>query len=125
MCFYFSVVVQSFMGNHHSTTTSLSSGLDNRSIKLLEEQTNLSQSEIREQYVKFKGVTSGGETITRDIFSQIMHKCYPRTYKVNNPDYLRGDQVTIQPCNQCDVFNQKCYHLKKNQPINNSNYVRQ
>ena len=72
-------------------------------MKLLEEQANLSQSEIREQYVKFKGVTSGGETITRDIFSQIMHKCYPRTYKVNNQDNLRGEEVTIQLCNQCET----------------------
>ena len=93
MCFHFSVVVQTFMGNHHSTATSLSSGMDNRSMKLLEEQTNLCQREIREQYVKFKGVTSGGETITREIFSQIIQKCYPRTYKVNKQDYLRVKQV--------------------------------
>ena len=70
------------MGNHHSTTTSLASGMDNKDIRLLEEQTNLDQKEIREQYVKFKGVTSGGDIITREIFSKIMHKCYPRTYKV-------------------------------------------
>jgi len=74
------------MGNHNSATTSLASGMDTRDIKLLEEQTNLDQKEIREQYVKFKGVTSGGDIITREIFSKIMHKCYPRTYKAELED---------------------------------------
>ena len=77
-----SVPVQLYMGNHHPTTTSLSSVMEDRDMKLLGEQTKLSQEEIREQYIKFKGATSGGETITREMFSQIMHKCYPRTYKV-------------------------------------------
>eukprot|EP00092_Neocalanus_flemingeri_P063181 GFUD01076395.1.p2 GENE.GFUD01076395.1~~GFUD01076395.1.p2 ORF type:complete len:124 (+),score=43.08 GFUD01076395.1:54-425(+) len=69
------------MGNHHPSTTSLSSVLDTRDMELLGEQTNLTHAEIREQYIKFKGATSGEETINRHIFSQIMHKCYPRTYK--------------------------------------------
>ena len=54
---------------------------------MLEEQTNLEQEEIMEQYMKFKGATSGEEGMSREVFSKIMKNCYPRTYKVGQGDH--------------------------------------
>ena len=75
------------MGNNHPHTTPLASGINSRDMKMLEEQTNLEQEEIMEQYMKFKGATSGEEGMSREVFSKIMKNCYPRTYKVGQGDH--------------------------------------
>ena len=74
------------MGNNHPHTTPVASGINSRDMKMLEEQTNLEQEEILEQYMKFKGATSGEEGMSREVFSKIMKNCYPRTYKVGQGD---------------------------------------
>ena len=51
-------------------------------LELLVSRTQLSSEEVREHYHKFCSASHGSNTITRDVFSGIMHKCFPRTYKV-------------------------------------------
>ena len=68
------------MGSHHSTKHC--AGLDLEELNNLVDQTKLSQKEVKEQWIKFRGMTCKGEMMDRETFSNIMHQCFPRTYKV-------------------------------------------
>ena len=52
-------------------------------LELLVSQTGLSAEEVRENYNRFCISSHGANIITRQVFSQIMAKCFPRTYKVS------------------------------------------
>ena len=52
-------------------------------LELLITQTGLSAEEVKENYNRFCTSGHGANIITRQVFSEIMAKCFPRTYKVN------------------------------------------
>ena len=56
--------------------------LDMDELDLLVTQTRLSPEEVRESYSRFCTASHGANIITRQVFSDIMSKCFPRTYKV-------------------------------------------
>ena len=56
--------------------------LDMDELDLLVTQTRLSPEEVRESYSRFCTASHGANIITRMVFSDIMSKCFPRTYKV-------------------------------------------
>ena len=68
------------MGSHHSKKHC--AGLDLEELNNLVDQTKLSQKEVKEQWVKFRGMTCKGDTMDKETFSKILHQCFPRTYKV-------------------------------------------
>ena len=59
-------------------------------LELLVSQTGLSAEEVREYYNRFCISGHGANIITRQVFSQIMAKCFPRTYKVSLDERLKG-----------------------------------
>ena len=76
------------MGNHQgrrASRTSLAPHLDERDLDFLVTETKLSSAEVLQYYDRFCGATRGSDVINRQTFSEIMRKCYPRTYKVNIP----------------------------------------
>ena len=66
-----------------SSTVAMVPPLAKEELELLVTQTGLSAEEVKKNYKRF--CTSGyvANIITRQGFSEIMAKCFPRTYKVN------------------------------------------
>ena len=66
-----------------SSTVAMVPPLAKEELELLVTQTGLSAEEVKKNYNRF--CTSGyvANIITRQGFSEIMAKCFPRTYKVN------------------------------------------
>ena len=55
--------------------------LSNIDMDLILANTSMSKAEVKEYYNKFCTATHGNSTISRPVFSDIMHKCFPRTFK--------------------------------------------
>ena len=55
--------------------------LSNTDLDLILAKTSLSKEEMKEYYTKFCTASNGNSTISRHLFSEIMHKCFPRTFK--------------------------------------------
>ena len=73
------------MGNHQgrrASRTTLAPYLDETDLQFLVSETKLSSAEVLDYYERFCVATHGSQTIDRDTFSEIMRKCYPRTFKV-------------------------------------------
>ena len=49
---------------------------------VLEDFLKLSESELEDLYKKFKNASDGEKSLSRRKFSDIMHRCFPRTHKV-------------------------------------------
>ena len=69
------------VGRRASRTT-LAPHLDETDLEFLVKETKLSSAEVLEYYDRFCSASHGSHTINSETFSEIMHKCYPRTYKV-------------------------------------------
>ena len=65
-----------------SSTVSMVPPLAKEELELLVTQTGLSAEEVKENYNRFCTSGHGTNMITRQVFSEIMAKCFPRTYKV-------------------------------------------
>ena len=65
-----------------STAIAIVPRLSEEDMELLVTRTNMTRDEVKEYYNKFCTATHGSNIITRQIFSEIMLKCFPRTYKV-------------------------------------------
>ena len=66
-----------------SSTVAMVPPLAKEELELLVTQTGLSAEEVKENYNRFCTSGHGANIITRQVFSEIMAKCFPRTYKVN------------------------------------------
>ena len=73
----------------HSVSMSIIAS-EEEELELLVSQTGLSAEEVREYYNRFCISGHGANIITRQVFSQIMAKCFPRTYKVSLDERLKG-----------------------------------
>ena len=51
-------------------------------LELLEEFFKLSEDEVEDLYKKFRTASDGQKSLSRRKFSDIMHRCFPRTHKV-------------------------------------------
>ena len=56
--------------------------LSNKELELLEEFFKLSENEVENLYKKFRTASDGEKSLSRRKFSDIMHRCFPRTHKV-------------------------------------------
>ena len=70
-------------GGRRASRTSLAPHLDETDLQFLVRETQLSSGEVLEYYDRFCSASHGRQAINCQTFSEIMHKCYPRTYKVN------------------------------------------
>ena len=57
--------------------------LSAKELELLEEFFKLSEDEVGDLYKKFRSASDGQKSLSRRKFSDIMHRCFPRTHKVN------------------------------------------
>ena len=84
--FLHSTGVDQIMGNQQggrrASRTTLAPHLDEAALEFLVRETKLSSAEVLEYYDRFCSASHGSQTINRQTFSEIMHRCYPRTYKV-------------------------------------------
>merc|ERR1712025_1473704 len=55
--------------------------LSDSDMEVIVSQTKMTREEVREYYGKFCTMAHGNNIINRQDFSEIMHKCFPRTYK--------------------------------------------
>jgi len=55
--------------------------LSESDMEMLVTKTHMTRDEVKEYYSKFCTNTHGSNIITRQVFSEIMHKCFPRTFK--------------------------------------------
>ena len=71
-------------GGRRASRTTLAPHLDEADLQFLVKETQLSSVEVLEYYDRFCSATQGSQAINSHTFSEIMHKCYPRTYKVTS-----------------------------------------
>lgn len=68
-----------------SSTMMVMPTLSDSDMEVIVSQTKMTREEVREYYGKFCTMAHGNNIINKQDFSEIMYKCFPRTYKV---DYL-------------------------------------
>ena len=64
--------------------------LSNTDMDLMVTQTQMTRDDVKKYYNKFCTASHGSSTISRQIFSEIMHKCFPRTFKDELEDDIFG-----------------------------------